>query len=161
MSDHLFKLATDVLQRAAATGATVTTAESCTGGLLAATLTDVEGLSHVFDRGFVVYSEAAKCELLDVERGMVARCGAVSRDVAFAMARGALARSQAELAIAITRFAGPGDDADEEGLVHFAAVHANGDTLHREEHFGGFGREPVRRASVEVALGMMKELLDG
>ena len=129
--------------------------------MLAALLTDVEGLSHVFDRGFVVYSNEAKCDLLGIERRVVDDCGTVSREVATAMAQGALARSGADVVLAITGFAGPGSEKDEEGLVHFTAGHANGELRHREEHFGAIGRDPVRLAALETALTMMKELLDG
>lgn len=84
------------------------TAESCTGGLLAALLTDVPGCSHIFERGFVVYSDDAKCDLLAVDRAQIDRCGAVSREVAVAMVRGALERSGKGVGVAITGFAGPG-----------------------------------------------------
>lgn len=161
MPDHLVELAEQVLERAEQGGKSLATAESCTGGLLAALLTDVEGLSHVFDRGFVVYSNAAKCDLLGIDEALVDDCGAVSRDVALAMAAGALARSGADVALAITGFAGPGGEKDEEGLVHFAAGRANGEPRHREEHFGALGRDRVRLAALETALVMMKELLDG
>lgn len=161
MPDDIVKLAEQVLKRAEQGDAGVATAESCTGGLLATLLTDVEGLSHVFDRGFVVYSDDAKCDLLGIERSLVEDCGAVSRNVAIAMAKGALSRSGAQVALAITGFAGPGGEGDEEGLVHFAAGHANGELQHREEHFGAIGRDAVRIAAVETALTMMKEMLDG
>ena len=161
MPDRLVKLAEEVLERAERGEKTLATAESCTGGLMAALLTDVEGLSHVFDRGFVVYSNGAKCDLLGIDRALVEDCGAVSREVALAMAKGALARSGADVALAITGFAGPGGQKDEEGLVHFAGGHANGEMRHREEHFGAIGRDPVRLAALETALTMMKELLDG
>ncbi len=137
------------------------TAESCTGGLLAALLTDVHGRGHVFERGFVAYSEAAKCDLLGLDREMVEACGAVSEPVALAMARGALRRSDADLALSITGFAGPGDDGDEEGLVHFACARRNGENCHREEHFGPIGRQGVRLAALEVALEMLKGTIQG
>ena len=132
------------------------TAESCTGGLLAALLTDVRGRGHVFERGFVVYSKEAKCDLLGLDRGMVEKCGAVSKEIAVAMARGALHRSQAQIAIAITGFAGPAGENDEEGLVHFACARDGHEPCHREEHFGPIGRQGVRLASLEVALEMLK-----
>lgn len=135
------------------------TAESCTGGLLATLLTDMPGRSHVFDRGFVVYSAAAKCDLLNIERSKVDDCGPVSREVAIAMAEGALARSAAHIALAITGFAGPGEPGDEEGLVHFACARAGYPTRHREEHFGAIGRSGVRIAAVTVALEMLEEVL--
>ena len=138
---------------------TLATAESCTGGLLAALLTDVRGRGHVFERGFVTYSDQAKCDLLGIARELVDDCGAVSREVALAMADGALRRSRADLAVSITGFAGPGDDGDEEGLVHFACARRGGTTCHREEHFGAIGRGGVRIAALEVALAMMDDAL--
>jgi nicotinamide-nucleotide amidase len=135
------------------------TAESCTGGLLAALLTDVPGRSHVFERGFVVYSSDAKCDLLGIERKTVDHCGAVSAEVAKAMALGALRNSRADLAVSITGFAGPGDADDEEGLVHFACARRHGPILHREEHFGSIGRQGVRIAALKVALELMEETI--
>lgn len=93
----------EVLDKACDADVPLATAESCTGGLLAALLTDNEGRSHIFERGFVVYSEDAKCDLLGIERALVDDCGAVSRDVAIAMTDGALARSRAKLSLAVTR----------------------------------------------------------
>lgn len=153
------KAADAVLEMACAAELPLATAESCTGGLLAALLTDVEGSSHIFERGFVVYSEEAKCDLLGIERALVDECGAVSRDVAMAMVEGALTRSNAQLAVAITGFAGKTDQG-EEGLVHFACQREGRDAQHREEHFGAIGRDGVRIAALEVALEMMKEALD-
>ena len=123
-------LAEDVLARAKDAGLMLVTAESCTGGLLAALLTDVTGYGRVFDRGFVSYSDDAKCDLLGIERAMVDDCGAVSEQVARAMADGALHRSDADLAVSITGFAGPAGDDDEEGLVHFALARKGSDTIH-------------------------------
>ena len=137
------------------------TAESCTGGLLAALLTDVPGCSHIFERGFVVYSNEAKCDLLGIAREKVESCGAVSEDVAREMALGALRRSNAHLAVSITGYAGPPgkDDDGEEGLVHFACAASDGGVDHREEHFGEVGRDGVRIASLEVALEMLEAAL--
>lgn len=137
------------------------TAESCTGGLLAALLTDVPGCSHIFERGFVVYSDEAKCDLLGIAREKVESCGAVSEDVAREMALGALRRSNAQLAVSITGYAGPPgqDDDGEEGLVHFACAASDGALDHREEHFGEVGRDGVRIASLEVALEMLETAL--
>jgi nicotinamide-nucleotide amidase len=123
--------------------------------LLASLLTDVDGASHTFERGFVVYSEASKCDLLGVARDQIARCGAVSREVAMAMAEGALRGSNAHVAVAITGFAGPAPEGKEPGLVHFACAHRGAGTAHREEHFGDLGRGAVRIASLRVALEMM------
>jgi nicotinamide-nucleotide amidase len=132
------------------------TAESCTGGMLASLLTDVRGFSHAFDRGFVTYSEESKTELLGVPARLIEEKGAVSKEVALAMAEGALAGSRAHIALAITGFA---DSGDEPGLVHFACAREGRITAHREEHFGAIGRGGVRIAALEVSIGMMTEML--
>jgi len=132
------------------------TAESCTGGMLASLLTDVPGVAHAFDRGFVTYSAEAKTEMLGVPAGLIDDKGAVSKEVAVAMAEGALARSGANIALSITGFA---DAGDEPGLVHFACARSGRITAHREEHFGGIGRGEVRIAALEVAVEMMTEML--
>lgn len=151
-----------VLQRACERERTLATAESCTGGLLAALLTDVPGCSHVFERGFVSYSKQAKCDLLGIARHRVEACGAVSEEIAVEMAQGALRRSRADIALSITGYAGPpGEDEDgEEGLVHFACARKNGPTTHRKERFGAIGRQGVRLASLAVALEMIEEALN-
>lgn len=155
LSERVEHLTTTLLRLAEAGGFKLATAESCTGGLLASLLTDVEGKAHVFDRGFVTYSEDAKCELPGVAREQIDNFGAVSREVAVAMADGALRASGADIALAITGFSGPGAPGDEPGLVHFACARAGGDTEHREHHFGDIGRGGVRHACLEVALLMM------
>lgn len=132
------------------------TAESCTGGLLASLLTDLPGVAHVFERGFVTYSEAAKTDLLGVSEALIDGEGAVSKAVAVAMAEGALARSEANIALAITGFA---DKGDEPGLVHFACARAGWKTAHREEHFGPIGRGATRIAAMAVGIEMMTEML--
>jgi nicotinamide-nucleotide amidase len=132
------------------------TAESCTGGMLASLLTDVKGVAHAFDCGFVTYSEAAKTELLGVPAALIDAEGAVSRKVAVAMAEGALSRSHANIALAITGFA---DTGGEPGLVHFACARNGRITAHREEHFGPIGRGGVRVAALAVAVEMMTEML--
>ncbi len=139
---------------------TLTTAESCTGGLLSSVLTDIDGLGHVFDRGFVVYTDAAKRELLGVPAETLEREGAVSKPVAVAMAGGALDRSEGSVAIAVTGFAGPAGPGDEPGLVHFACGRRGGKIVHREEHFGPLERGPARIACLRVALAMLCEALD-
>ena len=131
------------------------TAESCTGGMLASLLTDVDGYGHVFDRGFVVYSKHAKCQLLGLAPEQIARCGAVSREVAVAMADGALAGSDAQVTLAITGFAGEGAPGDEPGLVHFACARTDAETVHRVEHFGAIGRGSVRIRALETAVAIM------
>jgi nicotinamide-nucleotide amidase len=143
-------------------GLIVATAESCTGGLVAAALTDIAGSSAVVDRGFVTYSNDAKCEMLGVPPGLLAQFGAVSRETAEAMAEGALDQSLADLVVAITGIAGPGGGTDDKpvGLVHFAAAKRGGRRLHREGRFGDIGRAKVREASVALALSMLQELAD-
>jgi nicotinamide-nucleotide amidase len=157
--DDIDRAARAVLETACAKQLSLATAESCTGGLLASLLTDVEGVSSAFERGFVVYSEDAKCELLHVAREAVDRCGAVSREVALAMAEGALQSSHADVALAITGFAGPGAPDDEPGLVHFACARTGRETAHREEHFGDIGRGPVRIECMRVGLEMLTEAM--
>ena len=137
----------------------IATAESCTGGLLAALLTDVRGRGHVFERGFVTYTDESKAELLGIPIDVIRQNDAVSRTVALAMAEGALKRSNADVAVSITGFAGPGGDDDEEGLVHFGCARRDGTNCHREEHFGPIGRAGVRIAALEVALAMVDEAL--
>ena len=155
--DDIEAAARRVLDTACERDWSVVTAESCTGGLLASLLTDIEGASHAFERGFVSYSEKAKCELLDIEESMLSGCGAVSEETARAMAKGALAHSHGTVALAITGFAGPGAPGDEPGLVHFACAVRDGPIAHREEHFGDIGRGDVRIASLRVALSMLEQ----
>jgi nicotinamide-nucleotide amidase len=139
-------------------GLRVALAESCTGGLVSAALTDVPGSSAVVERGFVVYSNEAKTELLGVPADLVARCGAVSEPVAVAMAEGALAASPAEVAVAVTGVAGPGGTAAKpEGLVHFACALRGGETVARRREFGAVGRARVRDESVDQALDLLIE----
>jgi len=136
---------------------TIATAESCTGGLVAATLTEIPGSSNVFERGFVTYSDAAKAAMLGVPTLVLARFGAVSRETAEAMARGALAHSPADLAVSITGIAGPGGGSPGKpvGLVHFAAAARGGRLMHQECKFGDIGRAHVRQVSVLQALTML------
>lgn len=135
------------------------TAESCTGGLLASLLTDVDGVGHAFERGFVTYTDEAKHEMLGVEEDLLKEKGAVSCEVAIAMAEGALARSSGHISLSVTGFAGPAGEDDEEGLVHFGLARKNGETLHREEHFGPLGRGEVRLKCLRTALEMLDEAL--
>jgi nicotinamide-nucleotide amidase len=136
------------------------TAESCTGGMVAAALTDIPGASDVVDRGFVTYSNEAKTEMLGVPAGLIAAHGAVSEPVARAMADGALARSRAAVAVAITGVAGPGaSERKPEGRVHFAAALRGGPTRHLRRDYGAIGRAGVRARSTEDALQLLLELL--
>jgi nicotinamide-nucleotide amidase len=142
------------------------TAESATGGLIAGLLTGIAGASEVVERGFVTYSNAAKAELLGVPASMLAEHGAVSEPVARAMAEGALARSRADIAVAVTGIAGPGggSQAKPVGLVHLAAARRGGPrgltVLHRECRFGAIGRSAVRLAAVEAALQLAAHVAD-
>ena len=145
-----------LLAKACERGLTLATAESCTGGMLASLLTDVQGVAHAFDRGFVTYSESSKTEMLRVPAVLIADRGAVSKEVAVAMAEGALERSHANVAIAVTGFA---DKGEEPGLVHFACARAGRKTAHREEHFGPVGRGATRIHCMRVAVEMMTEML--
>jgi nicotinamide-nucleotide amidase len=122
----------------------------------ASLLTDVQGVAHSFDRGFVTYSYEAKHELLGIPMEVIERNNAVTEEVAVAMAEGALERSRANVALAITGFA---DKGIEPGLVHFACARAGRKTLHREEHFGDIGRGRTRVECMRVAIEMMTEML--
>ena len=141
----------------------VVTAESCTGGLVAGALTDIAGSSAVVDRGFVTYTNEAKHQLLGVPNETLEKFGAVSRDTAEAMVRGALGHANADLAVSITGIAGPGGGSAEKpvGLVHFAAASRSGRLIHRERRLGDIGRAEVRRRSVLEALAMLTELAQG
>ena len=138
-------------------------AESCTGGMLASLLTDVHGSAHAFERGFVTYSNEAKETLLGVPGTTLRDFGAVSRETAEAMAKGALRQSDAELAVSVTGIAGPGGGSPGKpvGLVHFAAASKHGQLIHHEKRFGDIGRSQVRHASVIEALTMLRELAEG
>jgi len=138
----------------------IATAESCTGGLVAGALTDIAGSSAVVERGFVTYTDEAKQQMLDVSLDTLRQHGAVSRETAEAMAKGALRHSPADLAVSITGIAGPGGGTATKpvGLVHFAAAARDGALLHRERRFGDIGRAEVRRLSVLEALSMLSEL---
>ncbi len=150
-------LAQEVLRACAARRWMVATAESCTGGLVAAALTDIPGASSVVERGFVTYSDAAKTECLGVAVALIEAEGAVSEPVALAMATGALAHSRADLAVAVTGIAGPGGGSagKPEGLVHFACARRGGATTHARVEFGALGRDRVRAAAVRQALEML------
>jgi nicotinamide-nucleotide amidase len=140
----------------------IATAESCTGGLVAGALTEVPGSSDVVDRSFVTYSNAAKQEMLGVSADILRDHGAVSRQSAEAMARGALRAAGADVVVAITGIAGPsGGSADKPvGLVHFAAASRAGKLTHTEIRYGDIGRAEVREKSVLQALAMLKDLAD-
>ena len=152
-------LAERVLDACRARKWTVATAESCTGGLVAGALTEIAGSSDVVDRGFVTYSNAAKMAMLGVPEATLVAHGAVSRQTAEAMAKGALERAGVDLTVSITGVAGPGGGSAEKpvGLVHFAAA-TRERVIHREKRYGDVGRSEIRRLSVIEALNMLLEL---
>ena len=135
------------------------TAESCTGGLLAALITEVPGSSATFDRGFVTYSNEAKIELLGIPASLVTQHGAVSAAVAGAMASGVLDRSRASLAVSVTGVAGPGGGtaAKPVGLVYFGCCGRGVAVTTVERRFGEIGRDAIRMASVEQALSLLEQ----
>ncbi len=137
------------------------TAESCTGGLIAALFTEIPGASDVLERGFVTYSNASKEECLGVPAALLAEHGAVSEAVARAMAEGALTHSRADIAVAVTGLAGPGGGSAGKpiGLVYVAAARKGVATLHRECRFGGISRSEVRLRAVEAALELVRQIL--
>ena len=151
--------AANLLDLARRQGAMLATAESCTGGLIAGAITDVPGSSDVFDRGFVTYSNAAKTEMLGVAHEVIATNGAVSEEVAAAMARGALERSRATHAVSVTGVAGPGGtDAKPEGMVCFGVATKSGVSTETRQ-FGPLGRAKVRQATVDHALRLLETAL--
>jgi nicotinamide-nucleotide amidase len=161
IDETLTAAARRVLDQSRAQRLRIATAESCTGGLVISALTDITGSSDVVDRGFVTYSNAAKETMLGVPPTIIAAHGAVSRETAEAMARGALSQSPADLAVAITGIAGPGGGTANKpvGLVHFAAARRNGPLILRERRFGDIGRAEIRRLCVIEALAMLGELI--
>lgn len=163
MTDELRAAAHEVLAAARARDLKIATAESCTGGLVAGALTDIAGSSDVFDRGFVTYSNTAKQQVLGVPAATLREHGAVSRETAEAMARGALGKAKVDIVVAITGIAGPGGGGPGKpvGLVHFAAASRSGALAHHEARYGDIGRSLVREKSVLQALAMLKEMAEG
>jgi nicotinamide-nucleotide amidase len=157
-----YERADDLLKQTKARGYTLATAESCTGGLIAASLAAVPGASASLERGFVTYSNEAKTELLGVPAELIREYGAVSREVALAMVAGALEHSPADVAVAVTGIAGPDGGTAEKpvGLVHIAAARRGGATLHEEKRFGAIGRHDVQAETVAAAFDLMKRVLD-
>lgn len=151
--------ASKIIALYAARGLMVATAESCTGGLIAGTLTEIAGSSAVVDRGFVTYSNQAKLDLIGVDASTLKTYGAVSRETALQMAHGALFRSKADVAVSVTGIAGPGGGSDDKpvGLVYLAVKARSGVVLHREMRYGEIGRDQVRLATVRTALELLIE----
>lgn len=156
MADVIADLAEAVLHEARRRGLMIATAESCTGGLVAAALTEIPGSSDVFERGFVTYSNAAKQGMLEVRDTSLAQFGAVSEEVAREMAEGALRQSRAGIAVSITGIAGPGSSEHKpEGRVCFGLARSGQGTLTETHDFGAIGRANVRRAATEYALRLL------
>ncbi len=152
-----------LLAAARAKGIRLATAESCTGGLVAALLTEIPGSSEVVERGFITYSNAAKSEMLGVPASLIRKHGAVSPEVARAMAEGALAHSAADLAVAVTGVAGPGGGsaAKPVGLVEFACARRSVATILATERYGELGRSQIRLSAVATALSMLERAMGG
>lgn len=145
-----------LLEIARKRGIMIATAESCTGGLIAGALTDIAGSSDVFDRGFVTYSNAAKAEMLGVAPSLIEQHGAVSEEVAAAMATGAVERSDAQIAVSVTGIAGPGgSDHKPEGMVCFGIAKAGRATMTETVQFGPAGRHNVRVQTVDHAIALL------
>jgi nicotinamide-nucleotide amidase len=157
---ELRRMARRVLEVCRKNGLRVATAESCTGGLVAGTLTEIAGSSDVVDRGFVTYSNEAKQAMLGVPASTLKRYGAVSSQTAAAMAKGALKNSLADIAVSITGIAGPGGGSKEKpvGLVYFGAARRGGKRLAQRRLYGDIGRSRVRALSVAQALTMLEAL---
>ena len=152
--DDLAPLAAEVLDAMKARGGMLATAESCTGGLICGVLTEIAGSSAVVDRGFVTYSNEAKTEMLGVDPDLIGSFGAVSKEVAIAMAEGALQRSKADVAVSVTGIAGPGGGSPDKpvGTVHLAVAARNKPTDHIHCWFSDRGRKAIRLETVQTAL---------
>lgn len=163
MFDHalfdpaLIARAEQLISLCRARGLTVATAESCTGGLVAGVITSIAGSSDAFERGFVTYSNAAKVESLGVDGALIERFGAVSQEVAQAMAEGLLKNARADIGVSVTGIAGPGggSPAKPVGLVHFGGLRRGAPPVLVEKRFGDLGRTQVRLAAVAVALDLL------
>jgi nicotinamide-nucleotide amidase len=160
-SSSLLRLAEIVLMEAREKKLRIATAESCTGGLIGGLLTEIAGSSAVFDRGFIVYSNRAKSDMLGVPGDLIADMGAVSEAVARAMAEGAVENSNAHMAVAVTGVAGPGGGTALKpvGLVHIAAAREGRSILHEAHRFGDIGRGEIRIGTIEAALLLLQRLI--
>jgi nicotinamide-nucleotide amidase len=158
--DDVLALASAIIVDFTRRGLMVATAESCTGGLIAGALTEIPGSSAVFDRGYVTYTDMAKVEMLGVQQDTLASFGAVSQETAKQMVHGALFRSRADLAVAVTGVAGPSGGSAEKpvGLVHLAAKSRLGMLIQREMRYGDIGRDGIRLATVLTALEMLQAI---
>ncbi len=160
-AEYITSAAHHLLQNCRVAGLLLTSAESCTGGLIAAALTEIPGSSDVFERGFVTYSNLSKTEMLGVPAELVLTHGAVSRQVAEAMAQGALANSRAGLAIAVTGIAGPGGGTEQKpvGLVHIAAAIKSGRLAHEQCRFEDSGRSAIRINTMMAAFRLARSII--
>lgn len=159
--DHFIKTAQSLLRKSRDGSLRLATAESCTGGLLAALLTEIPGSSDVFERGFVTYSNLAKTQMLGVHKDLISEHGAVSKEVAMAMAQGVLLHANADLSVAVTGIAGPGGGSPLKpvGLVHIAAARKADRAVHEECRFGDKSREQIRLLSVEKAMHLLLSMI--
>lgn len=159
--DQMLNLARLTLDEARQRRLKIATAESCTGGMIAGLLTEIAGSSDVVERGFIVYSNRAKEEMLGVPGDLIADAGAVSEPVARLMAEGALEESRANLAVAVTGIAGPGGGTPLKpvGLVHIAVARENKPIFHQAMRFGDVGRSEVRRLTIVEALEMVRKMI--
>ena len=161
-SDQLVETAPQLIKLARSQSCFIATAESCTAGRIAASITEISGSSDVFDRGFVTYTNQSKSEMLDVPMPLINKLGAVSKEVAISMSEGALKHSNAQVSVAVTGIAGPsgGTATKPVGLVHIASAKQNAPTLHHEHHFKG-SRHDVRVQTTQKALELViKQLSD-
>lgn len=159
--EQLLMLARLTLDEAQQKRLRIATAESCTGGLIAGLLTEIPGSSATVERGFIVYTNKAKEEMLGVPGDLIADMGAVSEPVVRAMAEGALAESRANLAVAVTGVAGPGGGTALKpvGLVHLAVARENKPIYHQAMRYGEIGRDRIRRETVATALEMLRKMM--
>ena len=160
--EEIISAATKLVNKAVGLGLWVTTAESCTGGLIAGALTSISGASNCVGAGYVTYSNEAKRDMLGVPGDMIADHGAVSEPVARAMAEGALEESRAHVSVSITGIAGPGGGTPLKpvGLVHFAAARQRFGIIHEVYRFGDVGRDEVRMQAVQAALELLRRQIE-
>ena len=163
LDDDIVEAAKNLLAICKRKNLQVATAESCTAGLIAGTLTEIPGVSSILDRGYVTYSNDAKHEMLGVPRDTLEKHGAVSPHTAEAMVRGVLGHSRVHLAVSVTGIAGPDGGSPEKpvGLVFFACASRGGKIITNEQRYGNIGRDKVRKRSVLQAFKMLHELAEG
>ena len=163
LDDDIVEAAKRLLDICKRKNLTLATVESCTAGLVAGTLAEVPGISSMLDRGFITYSNQAKQDMVGVSAATLDKHGAVSRETAEEMARGALTHAPVDLAVSVTGVAGPDGGSEEKpvGLVHFAVASRSGRLVHAEKRFGDIGRAEIRKQSVLQAFRMLHDLAEG